>query len=168
MLHRAQPGTLFGAPARFLTAADELLVMAANQAHDHYRFGLLRYLDAWLIVERSAVDWEALITTAHAAGVATATWMTLANARRFTGAAVPERVLERLQPSGLRRAWLRGTIDLRVSGEPRYALPRRLEQLLLLYPTLDQPRHFVRFAAVHGALRLLDGAAAARARFVGR
>ena len=164
MLGRAQPGTLFDAPVRFLTAADELLVMAANQAHDHYRFGLLRYLDAWLLTTRGAVDWEALIASAHAAGVATAAWLTLTNARRIAGAAVPQSVLARLRPSAPRAAWLRATLDCEGSGEPRLALPRRLEQLFLLYPTLDRPSDFLRFAAVHGTLRALDAAAAALRR----
>jgi len=166
MLRRAQPGTLFEAPVHLLTAADELLVMAANQAHDHYRFGLLRYLDAWLLVARSTVDWDALIATAHAAGVASAAWLTLANAQRIAGAAVPEAVLARLGPSPFRQTWLRAAFALEDSGEPRRALPRRLEQLVLLYPTLDRSRDFARFGAVHGALRILDAGAALLSRAV--
>ena len=158
MLERAEAGALFEAPVHFLTAADELLVMAANQAHDHYRFGLLRYLDAWLLTERGAVDWETLVASAHAAGVATGTWLTLSNAHRIAGAVVPRSTLARLQPSPLRRAWLRAALDLDGSGEPRRRLPRRAEQLALVYPTLDTTFDFVRFAAVHGALRILDAA----------
>lgn len=160
MLDRAQPGTLFDAPVHFLTAADELLVMAANQAHDHYRFGLLRYLDAWLLVERAAVDWDALVATAHTAGVAAAAWLTLTNARRIAGAPIPEPVLADLRPAPLRLAWLHATLDLGGTGEPRTALPRRLEQLVLLFPMLDRPRDFVRFIFVHGKLRLRDAGAA--------
>jgi len=162
MLGRAEPGTLFDAPVHFLTAADELLVMAANQAHDHYRFGLLRYLDAWLLVARSNVDWEVLLAAAQGAGAATAAWLTLTNAARVAGAAVPPAVIERLQPSLIRRAWLGAALDLQGSGEPRRPLPRRLEQLLLLYPTLDHGRDFVRFAAVHGMLRIRDVGATLR------
>src|SRR3569623_593226 len=158
MLERAEAGALFEAPVHFLTAAAELLVMAANQAHDHYRFGLLRYLDAWLLTERGAVDWETLGASAHAAGVATGTWLTLSNAHRIAGAVVPRSTLARLQPSPLRRAWLRAALDLDGSGEPRRRLPRRAELLALVYPTLDTPFAFVRFAAVHGALRILDAA----------
>lgn len=165
MLARSEPGRLFEAPVYFLTAADELLVMAANQAHDHYRLGLLRYLDAWLLTTRAAVDWEALLTTARTAGVATAAWLTLTNASRVAGAVVPATVLEALRPPPLRGAWLRAALDLDDSGEPRHALPRRLEQLLLLYPTLDRPGDFIRFAAVHGARRILDAGAAALGRF---
>ena len=165
MLGRSEPGRLFEAPVHFLTTADELLVMAANQAHDHYRFGLLRYLDAWLLTTRASVDWEALIATAHAAGVATAAWLTLANARRIAGAIVPAPVLEALRPARTREAWLRATLDLEDSGEPRHALPRRLEQVLLLYPSLDRPRDFIRFAAIHGARRALDAGAATWSRF---
>ena len=164
MLERAEPGTLFDAPAHFLTAADELLVMAANQAHDHYRFGLLRYLDAWLLIARAAVDWEDLVATAQGAGVATAAWLTLTNAQRITGAGPPASVLPRLRPSALRQAWLRGVLDLDDSGEPHLALPRRLEQLVLLYPTLDRARDLIRFAAVHGALRIRAAAQALRDR----
>ena len=160
MLGRAEPGTLFEAPVHFLTAADELLVMAANQAHDHYRFGLLRYLDAWLLIERGAVDWKALLATAQAAGAASAAWLTLTNAQRIAGAPVPASVLARLRPSRHRRAWLRGAFDLGGWGEPRRRLPRRLEQFLVLYPTLDRPSDFLRFVAVHGGLRALDTAAA--------
>lgn len=167
MLARGAPGRLFDAPVRFLSPADELLVLAANQAHDHYRFGLLRYLDAWLVIERAAVDWEGLIGTARAAGVASAAWLTLANARRLAGAAVPDQVLARLAPSPLRRRWLRAALDLQGSGAPRRALPRRLEQLVLLYPTLDRPRDLVRFAAVHGALRALDAGTMALGRLRG-
>ena len=164
MLERAEPGTLFDAPAHFLTTADELLVMAANQAHDHYRFGLLRYLDAWLLLQRTAVDREALLVTAHAAGVASAAWLTLTNAQRIGGATVSADVLDRLRPSALRRAWLGAALDLDGSGEPRFPLPRRLEQLVLLYPTLDRSRDFLRFAALHGVLRARDAATAARAQ----
>jgi len=164
MLRQARPGTLFETPVHFLTAADELLVMAANQAHDHYRFGLLRYLDAWLLIERTAVDWEALITSARRAGVAAAAWLTLTHARRIAGAAVPEPVLARLRPWFAREAWLRAAFDLRSWGEPRRALPRRLEQFLLLYPTLDRPFGFLRFVAIHGGLRVLDAATALRRR----
>jgi hypothetical protein len=164
MLDRAEPGTLFEAPVHFLAAADELLVMAANQAHDHYRFGLLRYLDVWLITKRAEVDWDALIATARAAGVQCAAWLTLSNARRIAGAVVPATTLDRLRPSAARRLWLRAALDLDGRGEPRRAFPRRLEQLLLLYPTLDRPAGFVRFGAIHGSLRALDAAAALRAR----
>jgi len=160
MLGRAEPGTLFEAPVRFLAAADELLVMAANQAHDHYRFGLLRYLDAWVLVERSQVDWEALIATARTAGVASAAWLTLANARRIAAARIPDAVLAELRPPSLRRTWLEAAFDLAGWGEPRRRLPRRVEQLVLLYPMVDRARDFARFAVVHGALRALDAGTA--------
>jgi len=158
MIGRAEPGTLFEAPVHFLTAADELLVMAANQAHDHYRFGLLRYLDAWLLTERAAVDWDALLATARTAGVVSAAWLTLTNAQRIAGAVPPPSVLARLRPSPARHAWLRTAFELSGWGEPRRTLPRRLEQLILLYPTLDRPTGFLRFLAIHGGLRLLDAA----------
>ena len=158
MLERAEPGTLFDAPAHFLTAADELLVMAANQAHDHYRFGLLRYLDAWLLMERAPVDWDGLVATAQEAGVATAAWLTLTTAQRISGATPSPSALARLRPPLARHAWLRAAFELGSWGEPRRALPRRLEQLVLLYPTLDRPTAFLRFLAIHGGLRLLDAA----------
>jgi len=162
MLDRAEPGTLFEAPVHFLPAADELLVMAANQAHDHYRFGLLRYLDAWLLTERASVDWDGLIATARRAGVASAAWLTLTNAQRIAGAAPPPSVLARLRPSLARHVWLRAAFELSGWGEPRRPLPRRLEQLFLLYPTLDRPTAFLRFLAIHGGLRLLDAASSLR------
>lgn len=158
MLARATPGTLFDAPVHYLAPEDELLIMAANQAYDHFRFGLLRFLDAWLIIERSPVDWDRLVNSARRAGAATATWLTLGNARRLAGVSVPDDVLDRLRPSPARRAWLRAVLDTDGTGEPRSALPRRIEQLLLVYPTLDRARDFVRFAAVHGGLRALDAA----------
>ena len=63
-----------------------------------------------------------------------------------------------LQPSTLRRIWLNTLLDAKGCGDPLVALPRRIEQLLLAYPSLDQPTGFARFAAFHGGVRLLDAA----------
>jgi len=158
MVARATAGTLFDAPVHFLAPEDELVVMAANQAYDHFRFGLLRFLDAWLVIERSTIDWDQLVSVAEGAGAAAAAWLTLANARRIAGASVPDAVLARLRPPPARRIWLEALLDTSGSGEPRSALPRRLEQLLLVYPTVDRARDFVRFATHHGGLRALDAA----------
>ncbi|HEY4186792.1 MAG TPA: nucleotidyltransferase family protein [Polyangia bacterium] len=156
MIARARPGVLFDAPVHLLTPEDELLVMAANQAYDHFRFGLLRFLDAWLLTERSPIDWGLLIDTAHRAGAATAAWLTLSNARRIADVHVSDDVLARLRPSAPRRAWLRALLDTNDWGEPRLPLPRRIEQALLVYPTVDRSRDFVRFVTFHGRLRALD------------
>jgi hypothetical protein len=156
MIERATPGTLFGAPVRFLTVEDELLIMAVNQAYDHFRLGFIRYLDAWLIARQIAVDWPTLVAAARRAGARTATWLTLSNAARVAGLTVPPEVLRELASPPGRRAWLRALLAADGLGDPRFALPRRLEQLLLVYPLIDRPRDFGRFLAVHGALRTLD------------
>jgi Uncharacterised nucleotidyltransferase len=156
MIERATPGTLFGAPVRFLTPEDELLIMAVNQAYDHFRLGFIRYLDAWLITRQIAVEWPTLAAAARAAGAMTATWLTLSNAARVAGVSVPTEILDELEPPPGRRAWLRALLTADGLGDPRFALPRRFEQALLVYPMLDRPRDFGRFLAVHGALRALD------------
>lgn len=158
MIERARPGTMFGAPVRFLIPEDELLVMAVNQAYDHFRMGFLRHLDAWLISQHANVDWSALARAARAVGAATATWLTLSTAHRLADVPVDAGALAAIEPSRSRRAWLRALLDDDHSGEPRWSLPRRIEQLLLLYPVMDGPAGFARFVAHHGALRVLDAA----------
>jgi hypothetical protein len=158
MIARASPGTVFDAPVRFLAPEDELLVTAVNQAYDHYRRGFLRYLDAWLVSRRAQVDWAGLATAARTAGAAAATWLTLSNARRLAGVAVPEETLAALQPSSVRRVWIRALFHTENAGlgEPRLSMSRRAEQLILVYPFIDRPDRFARFAALHVGLRLLD------------
>ena len=156
MIARSVPGTLFDAPVRFLTAEDELLVMAVNQAYDHFRMGFVRYLDAWLISSRLVVDWKSLVKVAQLAGAATTTWLTLSNAKRVAGVDVPAEVLDEIEPSLVRRGWLRALLDTGGWGDPRFVLPRRIEQLLLVYPVIDRPLTFVGFLTHHGRLRLLD------------
>jgi hypothetical protein len=156
MISRSRPGTLFDAPVRYLTPEDELLVMAVNQAYDHFRSGFVRHLDAWLITNREPIDWDYLVTTARQAGAATTTWLTLSNAKRTAGVAVPQEVLDALEPSWPRRAWFKALLRTEGDGDPRFTLSRRIEQVLLVYPVIDRPRDFARFVAVHGGLRLLD------------
>jgi hypothetical protein len=158
MIARSSRGLVFDAPVRFLAPEDELLVTAVNQAYDHYRRGLLRYLDAWLVTQHAEVDWARLVRAARATDAAGATWLMLSNARRLAGVAVPDETLAALQPSTVRQAWMRALLNTEGAGlgEPRFSMPRRAEQLLLVYPFIDRPGRFVRFAALHGGLRLLD------------
>jgi len=158
LLARSRPGILFGAPVRFLSPEDELVVMAVNHGADHFRGGFVRSLDAWLMDGAEAIDWSAVVSRAHQAGAAAVSWLMLSHARTIAGLAVPDDVLTALRPSALRRMWLAALLDAAGFGDPRVALPRRLEQLLLAYPTLDQPTGFARFAAFHGGLRVLDAA----------
>jgi hypothetical protein len=158
LLARSRPGALFGAPVRFLAPEDELVVMAMNHAADHFRGGFVRFLDAWLIDRAEVIDWTVVTERARRAGAAAASWLTLSHAKRVAGLSVPDDVLTDLQPSTLRRIWLNTLLDAKGSGDPLVALPRRIEQLLLAYPTLDQPTGFARFAAFHGGVRLLDAA----------
>ncbi len=160
LLARSRPGTLFGAPVRFLAPEDELVVMAMNHAADHFRGGFTRFLDAWLIDRSETIDWVVTTERARRAGAAAASWLTFSHAKRVAGLSVPDEILTELQPSALRRIWLNTLLDTEGSGTPLVALPRRLEQLLLSYPTLDQPAGFARFAALHGGVRLLDAAQA--------
>ncbi|MEP6651733.1 MAG: nucleotidyltransferase family protein [Myxococcales bacterium] len=156
MLARSTPGVLFGVPVQFLMAEDELIVMATNQAFDHFRSGFVRFLDAWLITTRIAIDWDVVAENARAAGAAAAAWLTLTLAEQIAGVPVPRAVLTRLRPPLARRLWLAALLDTRGMGEPRRQLSRRLEQLLLVYPLIDDTRGFLRFAGFHGRLRLLD------------
>lgn len=158
LLARSRPGLLFGATVRFLSPEDELVIMAVNHAADHFRGGFVRFLDAWLIDRHEQIDWSVVAERARQAGAAAASWLTLSHAKRIAGLSVPDDVLTGLQPSVLRRIWLNTLLDADGFGDPLVALPRRLEQLLLAYPTLDQPAGFARFAAFHGGLRLLDAA----------
>jgi hypothetical protein len=132
--------------------------MAINHAADHFRGGFVRHLDAWLMEGAEGIDWSAVVERAHQAGAATASWLMLSHARSIAGLGVPDDVLTALRPAALRRLWLGTLLDAEGFGDPRFALPRRLEQLLLAYPSLDQPTGFARFAAFHGGLRVLDAA----------
>jgi hypothetical protein len=156
MMARAQPGTLFDAPVRFLTGEDELLVMAVNQAYDHFRLGLVRCLDAWLISRQTAINWSSLVADAQRAGAAVTTWLTLSNMKRVADVEVPPEALDELAPPAIRRAWLRAFLHTEGLGDPRHRLPRRIEQLFLICPVIDRPTDFARFLAFHGGLRVLD------------
>lgn len=156
MLARSVSGTLFDAPVRFLAPEDELLVMAVNQAYDHFRSGFIRLLDAWLITTQEVVDWDRLVYDARVAGAGTALWLTLLSARRVACAPVPQKALDRLKPDWFRRTWLEALLDTDDQCEPRHQAHRRIEQLLLAYPLIDRPLGFARFTAYHGGLRLLD------------
>jgi hypothetical protein len=158
LLARSRPGALFGAEVRFLSPEDELVVMAVNHAADHFRGGFVRFLDAWLVDRAERIDWSVVAQRARQAGAAAASWLTFSHAKRIAGLSVPDDILTALQPSALRRLWLNTVLDGDGFGEPHVALPRRIEQLLLTYPTLDQPTGFARFAAFHGGLRLMDAA----------
>lgn len=156
LLEAAKPFAVFGATALGLSREEEIVIAAVNRAHDHFRTDLAHAIDGWLLITGAPLGWPRVVELARSVGAATATWLTLVSIRREAGAEIPEAVLAELRPPAHRRLWLGALLDLEGSVRPRFALHRRVEQLLLAYPLLERPSDFARYVVHHGRLRAID------------
>lgn len=153
---RSAVAMLFGAPVRFLSVEDELVISAVNQAYDHFRGSLLRAVDGAIISMMVTVDWNRVLDGARRAGARTAAWVTLRWMQAIAAAVVPEEVIAALAPAVGRRLWLATLLRSGGQSTPRLTTFRRLEQGLLTFPLIDDPRRFLGYVARHGVRRAID------------
>ncbi len=129
-----------------LAVDHELLLLLLGTALGDYVTGrLIRAVDVDRMVRQLPVDWQAIVAEAQELGLATAAWCTLAWVMQWLNTPVPAWVVSALQPSRLRRAYLRRWVD----WDPAriYARSPLVAQVGFSLALQDRPRDIVRAAS---------------------
>lgn len=158
LFSRAEAFRFGRVPARGLATEDLLLHLVVHAGKTAFADIEAKHVeDVAVLVARREVRWDVFFERARSAGCCTASWVLLSAAVKMHGAQIPEDVLNRLRPSGLRRWWL--GIWLTREQFPifrRLGLPAALRRVLVSPTVIDSFSHSVRCGWSYARLRLRD------------